>query len=58
VSTDPLNKPKDAYTETINRIKSDQSAVGIDAQYTHAIIIDYLKSITKKLEEIEQKLNN
>lgn len=53
--TNPLEKDKSVYQDTINKIKTD-SPVGIDAQYTHAIIIDYLQQITERLEEIEKIL--
>lgn len=53
---DPLEKTKAEYQELIQRLSSEDSPVGIDAQYTHAVIIDYLQQIWQKLEEIEQKL--
>ena len=53
----PLQKSKQEYTETIDRIKSE-AAVGIDAQYTHAIIIEYLKQISQRLDILENKLSN
>ena len=52
-----LNKSKEEYSVIINKIKSD-SAVGIDVQLTHAIIIDYLQDISTRLEKLEQKINN
>lgn len=51
----PLEKSKQDYQETIERIKSE-SAVGIDAQYTHAIIIEYLKQISQRLDDLEKKV--
>ena len=51
----PLQKSKQEYKDTIDRIKSD-AAVGIDAQYTHAIIITYLRNITTRLNKIEAAL--
>jgi hypothetical protein len=51
----PLAKPKQDYQETIEHIKSE-SAVGIDAQYTHAIIIEYLKQISQRLDVLENKI--
>ncbi len=48
----PLEKSKDDYQDIINKIRAD-SSVGIDAQYTHAIIIDYLQQLTRRLEKIE-----
>ena len=50
---DPMKKNKDQYTTTINKIASN-TAVGIDPQFTHAIIIDYLQQITKRLDRLEQ----
>lgn len=55
---DPLSKSKASYRRTINKIASSNSAVGIDAQLTHAIIIDYLQQLTQRVEQIEQKLRN
>ena len=52
----PLEKTKDEYTATIDKIKSG-GAVGIDAQYTHAIIIEYLQQITQRLDALEQKIS-
>ncbi len=54
---DPLSKSKNDYESTIARIKSD-STVGIDAQYTHAIIIEYLQQLTKRVERIEESLRS
>ena len=51
----PLDTNKNQYQSIINKIKSD-SAVGIDAQYTHAVIIDYLERLTVRVEKIEQLL--
>ena len=55
--TDPLSKSKEQFSATIDTISSEKSAVGIDAQYTHAIIIDYLQQITKRLETLEQYMS-
>lgn len=52
----PIIKSKDEFKEIIDKIKSVESAVGIDAQYTHAIIIEYLRQISNRLERIESKL--
>ena len=51
----PLKKLKSDYHDTIEKIKAD-SNVGIDAQFTHAIIIDYLQQIHQRLDAIEEKL--
>ncbi len=53
----PLEKPKSDYQLTIQRIKSE-GAVGIDAQYTHAIIIEYLQQISQRLDVLEKKLTD
>lgn len=50
--SDPMKKTKDDYKETINKIASN-TAVGIDPQFTHAIIIDYLQQITERIERLE-----
>ena len=56
-SDDPLSKPKEAFEDLIAQISLPDSPVGIDAKYTHAVIIDYLKQITARLDEIERRLN-
>ena len=55
---DPLAKPKDAYESLIAQISSPDSPVGIDAKYTHALIIDYLRQITARLDDIEKRLSS
>lgn len=55
--SDPLKKSKKEYQETIDVIRSEAAAVGIDAQYTHAIIIDFLKQISARLDQIEEHLS-
>lgn len=54
--TDPLSKPKQEFNELIAQLSSPESPVGIDAKYTHAVIIDYLQQISKRLETIEKQL--
>lgn len=54
--TYPLNKPKAEYKEIIDHISLPNSPVGIDAQYTHAIIIDFLKQISARLDKLEAAL--
>jgi hypothetical protein len=56
MATDPLRTPKSEYAEIVNRISVADSPVGIDAQYTHAIIITYLQQISDRLERIETSL--
>jgi len=53
-TSDPMQKDKKEFSETLNKISSQQSAVGIDAQLTHAIIIDYLQQLSKRIDHIEQ----
>lgn len=53
--TEPLNREKTDFTAVIERISAD-SPVGIDAQYTHAIIIEYLREISARLERIETRM--
>ena len=50
----PTQKPKEEYADLVSLISLPNSPVGIDAQYTHAIIITYLQQISKRLEELEK----
>lgn len=54
--TDPLSKPKDEFSELIAQLSSPDSPVGIDAKYTHAVIIDYLRQISERLGSLEAAL--
>ncbi len=56
MTTEPLFTPKEEYADIVARITLPDSPVGIDAQYTHAIIISYLRQISERLERIEAKL--
>ncbi len=56
--TDPLLRSKSDYEEILSHINNPDSPVGIDAQLTHAIIIGYLQDISKRLEQIEDKLSD
>jgi len=58
MTNDPLSMPKTDYAATIQRISLADSPVGIDAQYTHAIIIEYLRQITARLERMETQLES
>ncbi len=53
---DPLGKPRESFQPLIDQLSSPDSPVGIDAKYTHAVIIDYLRQITAKLESMEARL--
>ena len=57
MNDDPLSRSKEQYASIISRIESPNSAVGIDAQYTHAVIITYLQQITRRLDALEEKLH-
>ena len=48
-------KQKDDLQEIIQKIASADSAVGMDAVYVHAMIIDKLTEIEKRLDALEQK---
>lgn len=52
----PTEIPKEEYKKIIDQISLPDSPVGIDAQYTHAIIITYLQQISSRLERIEKTL--
>ena len=54
---DPLKKTKAEYKEIVEKISLKDSPVGIDAQYTHAIIITYLQQIEKRLSNLEAQFN-
>lgn len=54
--SDPMTMSKDQYHDTIEKISLKDSPVGIDAQLTHAIIIQYLQQITARVERIEEML--
>lgn len=58
MNTDPLTTPKEDYSDIVDRISLPDSPVGIDAQYTHAIIITYLQQISDRLKNIELQLIN
>lgn len=48
-------KQKDDLQEIIEKIASADSPVGMDAVYVHALIIDKLTEIEKRLDALEQK---
>lgn len=57
MTTDPLDVSKPEFEDIIKRISAANSPVGIDAQYTHAIIITYLQQIAARLDALETKLS-
>lgn len=56
MTNDPLAASKQDYRDVIERISVADSPVGIDAQYTHAIIITYLQQIAERLDRLEERL--
>jgi len=58
MNKEPLTTPKSEYSDVINRISLPDSPVGIDAQYTHAIIITYLQQIADRLDKLESRLDS
>ena len=52
----PLAKPREVYREIMAQLSSPDSPVGIDVQYTHAVIIDYLQQIAARVDAIEQRM--
>lgn len=47
-------KTKDALRPIIDQIASDASPVGMDAVYVHALILDKLSDIERRLEQLER----
>jgi hypothetical protein len=56
--SDPIETPKEKFDDIIQRISLKDSPVGIDAQYTHAIIITYLQQIDTRLKNVETAIAN
>ncbi|GAA5520566.1 hypothetical protein LQ318_02450 [Aliifodinibius salicampi] len=52
-----LNITEKQLKAILNQIKSDDSPVGIDAGKTHAIIIQKLLDIDKRLQSLEEVIN-
>jgi len=49
-------KAKEELQEIIDQIRSAESPVGMDAVYVHALILDQLASLDRRLQEIELRL--
>ena len=49
-------KPKSELQAIIQQIASEQSPVGMDAVYVHALILDRLQNLSDRLEQIEKKI--
>jgi hypothetical protein len=54
---DPMAIPKADLDSIVEHISLPDSPVGIDAQFTHAIIITYLQQIAARLDRLEDRLN-
>lgn len=55
-NVDPINQPKSDFADLIAQISLADSPVGIDAKYTHALIVKYLQEILKRVERLESQL--
>ena len=53
-----LNMPRDALENIMRKISLADSPVGIDAKYTHAIIIAYLRHISERLDKLETMIRS
>ena len=49
-------KTKEELEAIIREIASDQSPVGMDAVYVHALILDKLTGIERRLTALERKV--
>ena len=49
-------KAKEDLQDLIEQIRSEESPVGMDAVYVHALILDRLPTIENRLQEIETGL--
>ncbi len=50
-------KTKDELQPIIDKIASANSPVGMDAVYVHALILDQLSNLNKRLEQLEQEVD-
>lgn len=55
-SPSPLERAREDYAALMQQISLADSPVGIDAKYTHAIIITFLQEIAASLANIEARL--
>tara|TARA_B100000949_G_C14112621_1_gene379064 strand:+ start:413 stop:598 length:186 start_codon:yes stop_codon:yes gene_type:complete len=53
-----MSKTKNDYVDISGHISLPESPVGIDAQFTHAIIIAFLDQISNRLNDIESRLRS
>ncbi len=52
----PLEKPREELQQIMAQLSSPDSPVGIDVQYTHAVIIDFLQQISARLDDLERRI--
>ena len=50
-------KTKEELQSIIEQIRSEESPVGMDAVYVHALILDRLASIERRLDALDGKGN-
>lgn len=50
-------KPKSELQDVIDQIASADSPVGMDAVYVHALILDKLEKIERRLDALEASAN-
>ena len=53
-----LDIPTEEFQQILDKIKSEESPVGIDAGKTHVLILHKLLDIEKRLDELESALEN
>ena len=52
-----LHVPKETYDRIERAIESDETPVGIDAKKAHVIILHKLIELEKRLDRLEEKLD-
>ena len=57
MNTKVNNVPSKLYEQIKKEITNKDSVVGIDAVHTHIIIIDHLMEIEKKLDSLNEKID-
>ena len=58
IQVDPFNMPREKLENIMGKISQADSPVGIDAKYTHAIIIAYLRQISERLDKLETMIRS
>ena len=58
MSADPLSMPRGQLEDIMTQISLADSPVGIDAGYTHAVIITYLRQISERLDKLETMIQS